>query len=73
MYRFRFVSVLLEHLYSHVSNVEKIATMKMNIWVSKRNLKCTQERIPMIDIDRIRNTLKDPGTPESEIPPQANL
>ena len=27
---------------SHMVNVEKIATMKMNIWVSKRNLKCTQ-------------------------------
>lgn len=41
-FRFQFVSVLLEHMFSHISNVEKIATMKMNIWVSKRNLKCTQ-------------------------------
>ena len=40
--RFQFVSVLLEHMFSHISNVEQIATMKMNIWVSKRNLKCTQ-------------------------------
>jgi hypothetical protein len=38
--RFRFVSVLLEHLRCHVANVEKIVEMKMKIWVKRGNLKC---------------------------------
>jgi hypothetical protein len=41
--RFRFVSVLLEHLRCHVANVEKIVEMKMKIWVKRGNLKCGRQ------------------------------
>ena len=41
--KFRFTSVLLEHLRTHTSSVNNIVEMKMKIWVNGRKLKCTEK------------------------------
>jgi hypothetical protein len=41
--RFRFTSVLLEHLKSHTASVNNIVEMKMKIWVNGRKLKCAEK------------------------------
>ena len=40
--KFRFTSVLLDHLQTHTVNVENIVEMKLKIWVNGRKLKCSE-------------------------------
>ena len=40
--KFRFTSVLIEHLASHTPSVEKIVEMKLKIWINGSKLKCTE-------------------------------
>jgi hypothetical protein len=40
--KFRFTSVLLDHLQTHTVNVDNIVEMKLKIWVNGRKLKCSE-------------------------------
>ena len=40
--KFRFTSVLIEHLATHTPSVEKIVEMKLKIWINGSKLKCTE-------------------------------
>ena len=40
--KFRFTSVLIEHLASHTPSVDKIVEMKLKIWINGSKLKCTE-------------------------------
>ena len=40
--KFRFTSVLIDHMSSHAANVENIVEMKLKIWVNGSKLKCSE-------------------------------
>ena len=40
--KFRFTSVLIDHMSSHTVNVENIVEMKLKIWVNGSKLKCSE-------------------------------